>query len=123
MTNRYVVNGLVNDMLDGKDIIFITTPLKDAVNTIGSVRYELEQKHERLHIKSASCRGGDAHITLAHLGSIRAASAISDKALRGCRANVWVIQRGNLTPDHFARLAADYKTAAKTGNTEMVLID
>lgn len=99
MTNRYIVNGLISDMLDGKDILAIGAPLSLVTHLVDRVEKELRARNMDDWIETSSRCNGDRHITLADLGSIRALSARSDTALRGRTADICAFYRNGL--DHY----------------------
>ena len=122
MTNRYIVKGLISDMLDGKDILVIGTPLSLVNHLVERVEQEIRDRDMAEWVESSSRRNGDRHITLADLGSIRALSARSDAALRGRTADICAFYRNGLDHDHMMRLHDAMKlTASEAG--EIIPLD
>ena len=124
MTNRYIVKGLISDMLNGKDILVIGERLSLVTHLVDRVEEELHARHMTEWIESSSRRNGDRHITLADLGSIRALSARSDAALRGRTADICAFYRNGLDHDHMMRLSDAMKlTIAAAEAGEIIPLD
>ena len=114
--SRYIVNGLISDMLDGKNILVIGTPLSLVTHLVDRVEKELHARNMGEMIETSSRRNGDRHITLADLGSIRALSARSDTALRGQTADICAIYRNGLDHYPILRLLDSMKAVITTSD-------
>lgn len=123
MTNRYVINGLITDMLDGKDILALSSPILLATHLVNAVEDELHRRDMTGWIETSSRRNGDRHLVLADLGSIRAVSSLSRTALRGRQADICVVSRSNLDFDRSMSLLDEMKAVVRPASGEIIPLD